>query len=294
MKPFSSILVPLDGSAAAARGLSAAAWLAARLQARLHILSATERERPAREELERLKIDAKHWPNVTLHQVSELPERAVLDAVEQMAADLIVMSAHGEAADTGVGAGPLQPLGHVTRCVVEQSSVPVLVLPPSYRERLPWTRALVPISGEVEADAALALAVELANALGLKIKIAHVLGAGDESAGLMAEVRYADSVHHEYPSRLQQLISRLLPQCSPSECECIEDVTLLRGDVTDELLKLLEQERTGLLVAGWHGRFIEGHAELIKRLLREIMVPILMIKAAPAEPFALKVGEALE
>lgn len=295
MSVFTSILVPLDGSAAAAQALSVAAWLAARLGAHLHILSATERQRPAREELERLHIDEAHWPKITLHQAAQLPRQAILEAVGDCAADLIVMSAHGEAVDTVGGAEPLPPLGHVARRVIEDSDVPVMVLPPSYRERLPWQSALVPVSGEIDADAALALAVQLANALEMKIRIAHVLGAGDEDTGLMAEVRYADAPHHEYPSRLQQLISRLLPQCSPAECECIEDVTLLRGDAAEELLKLLEQLDIGLFVAGWHGHFVSGHAELIKRLLREVSCPILMVKAAaPAQPFSLKVGEEME
>jgi beta-phosphoglucomutase family hydrolase len=56
MSLFPSILVPLDGSRLAARSLGCATWLAARLGARLHILSATPQVRPAREELARRQV----------------------------------------------------------------------------------------------------------------------------------------------------------------------------------------------------------------------------------------------
>lgn len=299
MKPFASILVPLDGSETAARSLGCATWLATRLGARLHVLNAAGEERPPREQLRHLRIAEEHWPIVTLHQALESPEQAVLDAIERVGAQLVVMTARGEAAageatDADTVDVPLKLLGHVTRWIVEHSPVPVLVLPPAYQEHLPWTSALVPVSGEVEADAVLTLAVRLANALDLKVKVAHVLGTDDGQSGLSAEIRYADSIHHEVPSRLQQLISRALPQCTPGECACIEDVVLCRGDTGEELLKLIEDQRTGVLVAGWHGRFVEGHAQLIKALLSEVTCPLLLVKAAPSARFSLKVGDAIE
>ena len=42
MTMFSSLLVPLDGSPMAARSFECAAWLAQRLEARLHVLTATD------------------------------------------------------------------------------------------------------------------------------------------------------------------------------------------------------------------------------------------------------------
>src|SRR3546814_18185619 len=58
--------------------------------------------------------------------------------------------------------------------VLGRSPVPVLLLPPAYREVLPLERVLVPVSGELEGDEALALAVRLANALDLAVHVAHV------------------------------------------------------------------------------------------------------------------------
>lgn len=295
MKPFSSLLLPLDGSRTAARSLGVALWLATRLDGVLHILSATPHERPAREALERLKVPREAWPRITLHQARQFPEEAVLDAASRVGADLLVMSARGEAANgEGQEPDPFKLLGHVTRWIVEQSAVPVLVTPMRYRERLPWTSALTPISGEFESDSALGVALRLAVALDFVIEVVHVVGGGQEAAGLAAEARYADAPHHEYPQRLQQLVRRLLPECGAAECRRITDVSLCRGDPGEELLRIIEEHGTSLLVMGWHGRFVRGHAGVVKQLLATTECPILLVKAARPAPFKLKVGGEIE
>jgi len=289
--------VPLDGSRVAARSLGCATWLAARLGARLHILSATPRERPAREELARLQVPEAHWPLVTLHQAPAYPEDAILAAVARHDVSLVVMSAVGETAE----AAPLSSagdsagvIGHVTRAVLERSALPVLLLPPAYRETLPWERVLVPVSGEPEGDEALALAVRLANALGLEVHVAHVVDADTGDEGLAARARYADAIHHEYPHQLQELVARALPHCDAAESHCIVEVALCHGDVAGELLGMIERERVSVLVVGWHGRFATGHAKILKRLIRSITRPVLLVKRTVRMPFRLKVGEEIE
>jgi nucleotide-binding universal stress UspA family protein len=296
MSPFSSILVPLDGSRVAARSLGCATWLATRLGARLHILSATPWERPAREELTRLQVPEEHWPLVTLHQAPAYPEDAILAAVARHDVSLVVMSAVGETAEAGpaLDADSAGVVGHVVRTILERSLVPVLLLPPAYREVLPWERLLVPVSGEPEGDEALALAVRLANALGLEVHVAHVAGAdaGDES--LAARARYADAIHHEYPRQLQELVARALPHCGAEESRCIVDVALCHGHVAGELLGLIERKRVSVLVTGWHGRLSPGHARVLKHLIRAISSPVLLVKRTVRMPFRLKVGEEIE
>ncbi len=295
MKRYSSLLVALDGSERAACSLGAAAWLAERLDAELHVLGAAPDDLPAQEALDRLKVPRAIRPRVTLHQAPEFPERAVLEAIDDLGADLVILTARGEAAETeAADADPFKLLGHVTRWVAEHSRVPVLVMPSGYRERLPWTRALVPLSGEFEADAALGIAVRLANAAGFAVEVAHVVGAGNEPAGLAAEARYADEPHHEYPHRLHELVSRLLPECGPDECECIEDVLLCRGDPGEELFALIEEHAVSLIVMGWHGHFVRGHAGVVKQLLATTDRAVLLVKAGPRPAFKLKVGEEIE
>lgn len=296
MKLFSSILVPLDGSRIAARSIGCATWLASRLGARLHILSATVRELPAREELLRLQVPEEHWPLIGLHQVPEIPADAVLAAVWRHKARLVVITACGHTAETP---DPKRqefspPVGTVARAIIERSTVPVLLLPPNYREALPWERALVPVSGDAQLDEALAFAVQLANALDLEVHVAHVADstAGEESLAMRA--RYADALHYEYAQQLEELVSRALPQCSPEECRRIKDVALCHGDVAAELLQLIERKHISLLVVGWHGRFMSGHARILKHLIQALTTPVLLLRTENRMPLRLKVGEEIE
>lgn len=290
---FRSILVPLDGSHIAARSIGVAAWLAGRLDARLHVLSATPQPRPAPEELERLGVDKTIWPRVMLHQATEFPEHAILEAIGRYEVDLVVMTARGQAAEAGdLAAHPLQIVGHVTLAIIQACPVPVLVLPPAYREALPWKRMLVPVSGEAEADEALTLALRIANALDLRVDVAHVATAGE--AGIAGEARYADAAHHEYPRRLEEFITRSTAGCSHEECRRIEDISLCRGDVAAELLDIIDRKDISVIVVGWHGRFMAGHAAVLKHLIQTITCPVLLMKAAPRPPFKLHVGEDIE
>lgn len=291
MSSFSSLLIPLDGSRMAARSLGCAVWLAAGLGARLHILSATTRPLPAREELARLRVPESDWPRITLHHAMRLPEEAILAAAQEYDAGLIIMSAHGDAQErTEPAALALDNVGHVTRAVIERGSRPVLLLPDAYRERLPWKRALVPISAEAEASPAAGIAVALANELALRVRIVHVLDGPDGRSGLEATARYADAAHHEYPEQLAELVRRAVPTATPEQCRCIENVALLRGDIATQLLQQIERDDVSLIVTGWHGSLVSGHAKVIKRLLSAITCPMLLAKAAPPTPSTLKVG----
>jgi len=297
MSLFRSILVPLDGSRISARSLGCAIWLASRLNARLHILSATPQELPAREALARLKVAEEHWPLVTLHQAPAYPEAAILAALEQHDGSLAVMTAVGDSAETADAAktDPIRAaVGHVTRAVIERSSRPVLLLPSTYREALPWERILVPLSGENELDEALVLAVQLANALDLEVHVAHVADDDSGDGGLAVRARYADALHHEYPRQLEEFVGRALPHCSADECRRVADIALCRGDVAAELVELIERKRVSLLAIGWHGRFMTGRARVLKHLVQTISQPILLVKPQPRLPFRLNVGEEIE
>ena len=45
---------------------------------------------------------------------------------------------------------------------------------------------------------------------------------------------------------------------------------------------------------GWHGRFMTGHARVLKRLLQETALPVLLVKPPARMRFQLKVGEEIE
>jgi nucleotide-binding universal stress UspA family protein len=296
MSPFASILVPLDGSRTAARGFGCAAWLAARLDAKLHVVSATPRDVSAREELACLQVPEEYWPRVVLHRPAAQPEGAILSALARHRVGLVVMTARGEAGDAPGPAGtdPGKIVGHVARAVIERSGVPVLLLPPNYREALPWERVLVPVSGEPEADEALALAVRLACVLDLHIQVAHVADAEGRDEGLEARARYADALHHEYAGQFEGLVRRGLSQCRPEDASRIAGIALCRGDVAAELEKLIASTGASLLAVGWRGRFMAGRARVLKQLIQAIAMPVLLVQPEAPMLFRLKVGEEID
>ncbi|HEX5458538.1 MAG TPA: universal stress protein [Steroidobacteraceae bacterium] len=283
MSVFSSLLVCLDGSQAAARALRCAAWLGARLEARTHVVSATSCPLPVRQELTRLRVPESNWPQLTLHQVMGVPEEAILGLADRYDIGLIVLSAHGEGTSLG-------NVGHVARAVLEQTNRPVLLLPKAYRERLPWTQALIPLSAEAEVSPAARVAVALAHVLALDVRIAHVLDDPESRTGLEAAVPYADAPYHEYPEQLAEIVRRTVSGASPEQCRRITDVALLRGDVAMALLREAEGNDVSVIAIGWHGTLLGGRARLVKHLLSAITCPILLVKIEPPGPFVLKVG----
>ncbi|BAU49716.1 universal stress protein [Sulfurifustis variabilis] len=286
MTLVSDILVPLDGSREALKGLGVATWLGARLGARVHVLNAGE-PLPEGQALARLGVPEPYRPRVEVHQTRGAAADTILAAAEGYRAGLVVMTARGESAAAGT-ADAAQIVGHVTREVIERSRAPVLVLPPVYEEALPWRSALVPLSGEARTDESLTLALHLAHALNVRVAIAHVADTeGGEAGG-----RYADELHHEFAQSLNELVARACPLCSAEERSRIEAFHLAQGDIAEEIERLIGRVNASVLVVGWHGDFMVGHAQVLKMLIRRIRCPLLLVKPQPREPFRLKVGEA--
>lgn len=291
MNGMTDILVPLDGSPDALKAVPVAGWLASSLKAHLHVLWAGA-PMPAAETFGRLGIERKFHAMVELHQMAAAPSEAILTMVQARNIDLVIMTARGESAALELPE-PDKIVGHVTREVIEAVSAPVLVLPPNYEEALPWRSMLVPMSGEPATDEAIAVALHLAHTLDLNVNVAHVAGvapAGEEEA----EGRYADEMHHEFAQMLNQFVARACPMCSAVERARVRAFYIKHGDVGDELLEMIETMGIGLLVVGWHGEFMVGHAQVLKRLIRQISRPILLVKPGPRPRFRLKVGEAFE
>lgn len=291
MSTFSSLLVPLDGSQASARGLDCAVWLAQRLAARLHVLTASDAERSPRDQLERLRVPERHWPRIELHQASGLPEKAIVGAVTRYGIRLVVMSARGDSLDRAGRPESEEILGHVARFVVERCAIPVLLIPPLYREELPWKRLIVPMSGAIACDDALAVAVQLASSLDLSVKVAHVANPGSADEGLDTRARYSDAIHHEYAGQLEELVRRALPLLDAKQRSRIEAVSLSSGDVLGRLTEIVGGEDGGAVVVGWQGTLASGHAGLLKALIRNVASPLLLVRKSMRQPSQLNTGE---
>jgi len=283
MNRFESILLPLDGSPEAAKGIGCALWLAMELGATLHVVHATMQPLPVGEALERLRVKNVELAKIVVHQLPSNAASAVLDEIAAHRIDLVVMSAGGES--TSAGAVLHNHLGTVARAVIERCPVPVLLLPLRYHEVLPWTSMLAAASGEAAADQALESAVRLAAALRLKVTAVRC-----EDAQLAT---YADMMHYEYPRRMEEMARRGLAGCANTESHCVEQVLLRRGTPADVLLQQVASQASSVLALGWHGAFGAGRALVLKRLLEEATCALLLVRGADGTDARLMVGEGI-
>lgn len=286
---FDSILLPLDGSPESAKAVGCAVWLAERLGATLHVLHSTSRPLRSDEALGRLRASAAQRARTVLHQTKHEPVRAALDATTQHAVKLVVMSARGLSASAGVDPG--KRLGRVATSLIEESTVPVLLLPLHYREALPWHSMLAAASGEAAADQALTTAVQLAARLELTVNAIYVEEMLATAPGALAA--YADAPQHEYPRRLEEMVRRAIAGSSAEECRCIEEVRIRRGEPVTELLAEVESRRSSMLALGWHGAFGATRAPVLKGLLERAECPLLVVHEVAGSRVRLKVGDAI-
>jgi nucleotide-binding universal stress UspA family protein len=248
----------------AAQSLGCATWLASRLGARLHMLSATAQELPAREELV-----APQGPRGALaagHAASgagvsrggdpggrRAPRGAARRHDRARRERGSIGGTNRRRSRCGQSGGARGARGHRAQRGAGAAAAA------AYREALPWERALVPVSGETEVDEALALAVRLANALDLEVHVAHVADPDTATrASRPGALRRRPASRVSAPARgVRQ--PRPAP-VRPGGMPRIVDIALCHGDVVTPSCSLIERKRISLIVVGWHGRFLTGRA----------------------------------
>lgn len=287
MKPFTSLLLPLDGSCEAAKGAGCAVWLSRALGATLHVLYAAPEPLPEGDALVQLHFPHAEGAQVLLHQTQAPADVAVLEAIKAHEVDLVVMSTRGESVSIGVNLS--RRLGKVAQAVIERSPAPVVLLPLHYREVLPWTSMLVADSGEAAANQALETAACLAAALRLKISVLHAEG-GSGPVCAMPFGTYADAAHHEYARRMQGMLERGLATCGAKECQAVSHLFLRHGDPADVLLEQICQQASNVLALGWHGALDSGRALVFKRLLEQASCALLLVRRIERPMVRLRVG----
>ena len=166
--PVSWLVVPLDGSPLAERGLGPARGLAERLGARVHLVSVSsspEEAESRRTELSALAAaDHLSWEVVPADH-----EREAIEATrDRLSPALVCMATHGRGRSAAL-------VGSVATALLRHSDVPVLLVGP--RATLgdpPPKRLVVCVDGSAESEELVTVAAAWASALGLAMSLVTV------------------------------------------------------------------------------------------------------------------------
>ena len=187
---YTSILVPVDGSASAEYALAVAAALAGRLESALHIVHVFgERVTDALPVYgvtgSAARMAAEHYVQSTADRFRNLlggrvtgtvtegsPAHAIVAHATQVGADLIVMASHGR-----TGASRFW-LGSVTDAVIRSAPIPILMVRGVGGHA--FERVLVPLDGSATSEAVIPHAITLARADAASIHLLQVEEAAED------------------------------------------------------------------------------------------------------------------
>jgi nucleotide-binding universal stress UspA family protein len=304
---YQTVLVPLDGSHLAMAALGPAAQLARALGADVVLMTAA---RPARVpgvesdlavqlgETDALALlteaasggELKGLPVTRLvakGELAEAPAEAILTAVRDVDAGLVVMATHGR---SGVRRAVL---GSVADAVVARSPVPVLLIPPHWRPpdgghpaALP-SRLIVALDGSPEAEAALMPAAALSGGLGAQVDLARVVA--DAEPPLVPDERQDAADDGEHVAAYLEAAALRLRGAGVRARRIRGAVLHAHGrTVAETLLAYADESHAGMLVLATHARrgldrLLHGSVEA-DALVRATL-PILVVRAElPAPP----------
>ena len=256
-----AVLVPLDGSVAAAAALPVGQGLARALGAPLQVIHVSEPVLPADEADRRLGTGA----DVTFTAAGD-PAVAILAAAHP--GTHIVMSRH-------CGHPRVAGLGSVAERVLRAFTGPVVLVPPD-RGEAPWEpRALVlPLDGTPASACAVPPACHLANATGGTVLLLHVADAParlDAESGAFGAPRYTDQPQHEWPAWRDEFAERAACGCSTNV-----RVELVAGSPAQVAVRAASE--ADLVVVAWHG-VLDGHGAVLRALLQEARCPVMVVRA---------------
>ena len=144
----------------------------------------------------------------------------------------------------------------------------------------PFSNILVPVSGESRESKALELSVSLSEETHLPVDLLHIGGEAqvhphDSSFSLES---ISDQPHHEYAERMNDTLARVAPYLSPEQHKRFRSFAHVNGDVSEEIAKAIGRDAHPLLILDWSGTLEHGRALNLKRILRFVECPVILVK----------------
>jgi nucleotide-binding universal stress UspA family protein len=272
-----TILVPLDGTPAAATALPVARALAGLEGATLHIVHIGEWEIPPTVVPGRLGLAPEELQGCVLDYVSDHHAERIVQLAAERESIFIVLCSH---------TAPLRPshvLGPIAEAVVIAAPAPVVLVSPA-RGRQPWVlrKILLPHDGTPTTAAALAPAADLAYRAGAELFVLYVAAPRARQPmepGTLATPRYVDQQQHEWASWAREFLDRLT---TLGHCPAAVHPRLLvgAGEPAGEILRTVEQHQCDLVALGWRGRLDTERASTMKAVIRDTAAPVLLLRVA--------------
>jgi nucleotide-binding universal stress UspA family protein len=303
IRPFRSVLVPLDGSPVAEQAIPLALEVArlARSTVRLVLvhrslappfyeesaqvyfsidlaMRKTEREYLRRLAAQLRERSGRRISSVTLEGSTE---HALVQYVQDIRADLVVMTTHGRGGVRGAW------LGSVADHLIRRLEVPVIVTrareetkplatPPKIRE------ILVPLDGSALAEAALAPATAVAELFNAELVLVQVVP--PSSAGTLLPVTFAAGYDAEIVALQRKKAQEYLAGLSELLQERgsrVKTTVAVGHNVGETLINLAHPERIDLVAIATHGR--GGIQRLMlgsvaDKLIRAAGPPVLVVR----------------
>ena len=290
---FRSVLCPIDFSENSRLALRYAAAVAARGRAVLNVVyvndplliaaaaAALHDRHLARRSAQQLRefieatftAGAQRPPRLKSYVALGHPDTEILKGAARGRADLIVVGTHGLA-----GADRLL-IGSTTLSVLQQSTVPVLAIPPdgghlvtSPSPLWPGARIVAAIELDGSARKDMDVAVRLAEWFDSPLLLVHVVEKIAAPAWLNADLTAHDRIRM---AKAQQQLDALV---SSGKKHVTTEALVVCGRVADEIAAVAASERTGLLITalrdrrGWFGA---RRGSISYHVLRHAIAPVL-------------------
>ena len=297
---YTSILVPLDGSAFGEAALAAATAIARRSGARLHLAhvrgTATPMSGlpglaagwgPEAENAARAYLDG--VADRTSDDLGESISFALLDGpvpeglrdyARKQAISLIVMSTHGR---RGISRAWL---GSVAAGVIRESPAPVLLVRPRKGGARPGPtlrirRVLIPLDGSQLAEAIVAPAADLCKLANAAVTLVHVVEPAFRvgEAILVPAAQQEANVYRERESEASAYLARVATPLRDAGLQV--ETRVLGGEAVQSVLDLAKEQSADLFAIATHGRTgwqRLAFGSVADKIVRTSGLPVLVLR----------------
>ncbi|MBI2893724.1 MAG: universal stress protein [Deltaproteobacteria bacterium] len=271
---ITTVIAPLDGTAAAMSAMPVARTMATLAGATLRLVHVVEQAEPAGRIEARVAAGVEDLRGAVVDRLAGTPAPAIVRAASEREGTLIVMCAY---------TGPRTPprgLGSVAEAVLLDGRHPVLLVQATRGNR-PWQlrRVLLPQDGTPTTARALGPSITLTERAGAELVVLHVAAPGvvpSAEPGSLGAPTYQDQPQHEWPAWRREFLHRVRCLCSLPLRARLE-LALAQGDPGAEIVRFAAQREADLIVMSWRGSLEPRRAAALKTVIIEAPCPVLVL-----------------